>query len=146
MAHTDPEVRREYQRQYRLRNGEAKRQYHREWRKNNPDYSKSRMETNPEVFFRYVWHNARNRNRLFLLSLEDIMALWASQSGRCALTGMPMTHVQSNKRFSSNASLDRIDNSKGYLKGNVRLVCVAINKMRSNMTDEEFIFWCKAVL
>ena len=43
------------------------------------------------------------------------------------------------------ASVDRIDSTKGYLKGNVQWVHKSINQMKSNRTDEEFIALCKAV-
>lgn len=45
----------------------------------------------------------------------------------------------------SNASLDRIDNSKGYLKGNVRFVSMMANLARSTFSDNELIRFCKSV-
>lgn len=45
----------------------------------------------------------------------------------------------------SNASLDRIDNSKGYIEGNVRFVALMANLARQSFTDEQMIAFCKAV-
>lgn len=36
-------------------------------------------------------------------------------------------------------SIDRIVNEKGYVKGNCQACCVLCNKLKSNMTEVEFI-------
>ena len=43
------------------------------------------------------------------------------------------------------ASLDRIDSSKGYIKGNVQWVHKEFNKMKLDLLDKEFIDICKLV-
>ena len=45
----------------------------------------------------------------------------------------------------SNACLDRIDPTQGYVQGNVRLVCWQAKKMRAELTDEELIVFCKLI-
>lgn len=42
-------------------------------------------------------------------------------------------------------SIDRIDNRKGYVEGNCRLVCFIANLGRNDFTDAEFIEVCEAV-
>ena len=81
-----------------------------------------------------------------MLTGPKLMALWESQGGRCAWTGLEMTHVLGAGRQWRNASIDRIDPSKGYEDGNVRLVCVAVNLMRREMNDDEFLAWAKLVV
>ena len=44
------------------------------------------------------------------------------------------------------ASPDRIDIEKGYVEGNIRLVCARINLMRNSLHDHDFIWWCRAVV
>ena len=44
-----------------------------------------------------------------------------------------------------NASLDRIDNSKGYIKGNVQWVTKDINMCKRTLNNESFIVLCKKV-
>lgn len=36
-------------------------------------------------------------------------------------------------------SIDRIDNSKGYVPGNIRIVSWAANEAKSNLTDRELV-------
>jgi hypothetical protein len=50
------------------------------------------------------------------------------QGGRCAITGIPLVYKM-NHRFA--ASPDRIDDSKGYVKGNVRFIISPLNTPRN---------------
>jgi hypothetical protein len=43
------------------------------------------------------------------------------------------------------ASLDRKDSSKGYTKDNVQWIHKTINFMKGQMSDQEFVSWCKLV-
>jgi hypothetical protein len=52
----------------------------------------------------------------------------------------------SRKRlYDGTASLDRIDSSKGYTLGNIQWVHKWVNLMKQDMTDQEFIEWCKTI-
>lgn len=59
--------------------------------------------------------------------------------GRCELTGIPL-RMQGpdilNQRRPDALSIDRIDSSKGYTIGNVRIVCLAINLALGNWGEE----------
>jgi hypothetical protein len=81
--------------------------------------------------------------RPFSITAGEVRGLFASYDGKCALTGMPMTHCHPGER---NISLDCIRQADGYVPGNVRLVCSRANTMRGNMSDEELLRWCRAVL
>jgi hypothetical protein len=45
-----------------------------------------------------------------------------------------------------NASLDRIDSQKGYLKGNVRFVALMANLARADFRDRDLLIFCRAVV
>jgi hypothetical protein len=101
--------------------------------------------------FRYHLRNAKNHsgNREFSITLDDLKDLWNQQNGVCAVTGLELVikafdDNQSKSPFQ--ASLDRIDNSKGYTKNNIRFVCLMFNYARNNFTDAETLeFFKKAI-
>ncbi len=81
-----------------------------------------------------------------------LKSLWGEQKGICPVTGWEMIPPSANVKKSlfknkhkANASLDRIDNSKGHVQGNVRFVCLMANYARNNFSDDELKEFCKAV-
>lgn len=102
--------------------------------------------------FRYHLNNAKRRakkyNREFDLDLEYLKNIWEKQVGKCAVTKLQMVqkfiHTKKNRTEKSpyQASLDRIDNNKGYIKGNIRYVCFMFNIARNNFSDEEVLEFC----
>ena len=88
--------------------------------------------------------NARNHGREWSLDPDYLDSLWERQGGRCALTGRPMV-VGAGDRLVS-ASLDRIDNTRGYVRGNVQFVLSAINTAKQNLPQDEFLFLCRDVV
>jgi hypothetical protein len=105
--------------------------------------------------FRYFVKKAeardKKKNRLdsMDLDLQYIKDLWASQDGKCAITGEELVLPSNSEGWPNynpyNASLDRIDNSIGYVKGNVRFVAHIANIARGPYTDEELKIFCKKV-
>lgn len=79
---------------------------------------------------------AKLRTKEFSLTPCDLSVIWEKQEGRCAYTKLPL--LATANQFNT-ASLDRIDSSKGYVVGNVQLVCSAINKMKQDYTEDLFV-------
>ena len=76
---------------------------------------------------------ARNHNFDCNIDLHYIAELWINQKGLCNESALPMSFdagSQENKNPFS-CSIDRIDNSKGYVKSNVRLVTHWANNSKS---------------
>ena len=63
------------------------------------------------------------------------------QKETCNITGIPIRIYGPNekKNLYNSASLDRIDSSFGYIEGNVQWVCLGINYMKMNFSNEELI-------
>ena len=66
------------------------------------------------------------------------------QGNLCALSGQKM--LWKAKSGAWQASIDRIDNKKGYTKNNIQLVGFAVNQARNNLDISEFIELCKKII
>ena len=51
---------------------------------------------------------------------------------------------EGNKHF--NASIDRIDNLKPYIRSNIQLVCVRVNYLKHTLDEGELYWWCKTIV
>jgi len=111
----------------------------------------SNKNNNPqnETFgLRRTWFNkikisAELRSLDYELDAEFVANLLETQKYQCALSGLPITASGDLKDIS--ASIDRIDNSLGYVKENIQIVHKKINIMRGSLTVQEFKDFCKAV-
>lgn len=100
----------------------------------------------PKTILTAICHKAKDRGLKMELTHEDLWKLFCKQMGECAITGISLSFGESySDRKGRTASLDRIDSSKGYVKGNVQWVHKEINRMKGNLSQESFIDLCKAV-
>ena len=84
---------------------------------------------------------AETRGIEWNVSFEYLADLLIEQDFKCALSDIELDAMNIN----NNASLDRIDSSKGYVVGNVQWVYFKINMMKQQYTQQEFIELCVAV-
>jgi hypothetical protein len=71
--------------------------------------------------------------------LETIKQQWDEQKGICALSGLEMKLRHKHISIFEQASLDRIDSSKPYEKGNIQFVILSLNYAKSNTDNREFV-------
>ena len=98
--------------------------------------------------FRETLRRVRRRDKEVTVTLESLKQTWESQKGICPLTGWTLELPTQSKQYRlhlKTASLDRIDNSKGYVQGNVRWVSVMFNYARNTFSDEDVIEFAQAV-
>jgi hypothetical protein len=115
-----------------------------------------------DSFFMKILNDCRSRVKKKLqhgrileyeIDKDFILQLYEKQNKKCAMTNIEMTHNSLNDRKNGdchimnlyNISIDRIENTIGYTKTNVRLVCAFVNKIRMDMNDDEFMSLCKEV-
>ena len=63
----------------------------------------------------------------------------------CPILEVPLV-IGTNRDYEYSPSLDRIDNSKGYIKGNVQIISKKANSMKNSASISELKAFCKNVL
>jgi hypothetical protein len=89
--------------------------------------------------------NAKARALEFDIAVAEIIAIAQKQKWRCAVTGIKFSlrKIDGKRRKPFAPSVDRIDSAKGYIKGNVRVVCLATNLAINEWGDEIFLSQAK---
>lgn len=79
-------------------------------------------------------YRAKRKDLEFDISLEDIVI-----PEHCPILNIKLEKQQTGKAgfYASSPSLDRIDPSKGYVKGNIRVISSRANLLKSNASLEE---------
>ena len=101
--------------------------------------------------YRYFMRKARNRKHETDLDLPYLKALWEEQDGICPLTGTKMNLPYNTRAWEKDTgnpwkpSLDRIDSSRGYLKGNVRYIVSIANLCKQSWGDDVVEDFCQRV-
>ncbi len=107
------------------------------------------------IFNDLVNNNIKRPKQLEVnITIDDIISFYKKQRGLCALTGTQLTlkNIVDRKGEDSdhchiqniwNLSVDRIDSSKGYDKGNIQLLGAIINRMKLDLSEEDFIEICR---
>jgi hypothetical protein len=130
---------------YRKQNKEKQRQYMQQRRLTD---NESIKETR-----RKSWRNLDPRKRMLQqsrnrakrkgiehnISLEDIIV-----PEMCPLLGVPFI-VGTKDNYEHTHSLDRMDPTKGYVKGNVWVITKKANSMKNSATRKELLYFAKQI-
>jgi hypothetical protein len=90
------------------------------------------------------WKNIENaavaRGLEFSVSREYAWKLFVNQDRKCRLS-----NVEIGFEKPTTASLDRIDSTRGYIEGNIQWLHKSINKMKSNLRQDDFVNFCRLI-
>lgn len=118
---------------YKDNNKEHIKNYHKQYAKNNYSTENRRKKYRENVESELLNH-ARNRAKQkkleFNLEKCDIII-----PDVCPVFG---TKISFNNKHSV-PTLDRIDNNKGYIKGNIQVISAKANRLKNNGTIEDFL-------
>lgn len=127
-----------YDKQIYWKDPESKKAKHQKWSQRNKvhlrDYTARRkLRLDPvTVVLGQVKHGAKKRGIPFALTEEDLRAVW---TGICPVLGIP---IQLNiKRCPNSISVDRIDNSVGYVPGNICVMSWRANRLKADGSLDE---------
>lgn len=89
---------------------------------------------------------AKRKNIPCTITKEFIMDLWKKQEGKCAISKIPMTCELDQGRIFTNASIDQIQQGRGYTEDNVQLICMAVNQLKSDWDMDTVLYICNQVV
>ena len=92
----------------------------------------------PVAWFNGKLRRAKQRDYEFSITIDYIWDIYIAQDKVCALSGVPID-------FKGTASLDRIDNSRGYVRENIQIVHKDVNYMKYTYSQDYFIKMCNLV-
>ncbi|MCW6831721.1 hypothetical protein [Salmonella enterica] len=127
----------------------------REWRKKNPGYNGTgvlkAIPKEHRKWYSAVSHrlkDARSRCKKFGKPVPDctveyLFEILKSQEFKCALTGATLV-IESGHPLC--LSLDQIEPNKGYSIGNVQWLAWCVNRAKGDLSTNDFIDMCDAVL
>lgn len=96
-------------------------------------------------YWSQVKRGAHIRGFEFKIDMKYAWSLFVKQHEKCALTGQTLVFPSKTAVSDGTASLDRIDSSKGYIKGNVWWVHKDVNLMKMDFPLDIFRQICKMV-
>lgn len=98
----------------------------------NPEYRKVLYKKNiTKHLFNNAKLRAKKKNLDFNLNVEDIII-----PEICPLLHIPII-ISKNKVSDNSPNLDRIDNTKGYVKGNIWIISKKANTIKNNANIQE---------
>ena len=110
-------------------------------------YLSQQYEWQQSNIFQYRFTTARSRAYKrgldFDITPEYLKTLYELQESKCYYSGIPFTD---SKDGLYSISIDRIDSSKGYVKGNVVLAASIINSMKNDLSLKEFLTVVRTLL
>jgi hypothetical protein len=114
-------------------------------------YKRLASEINPDRKLKYFFNSARksaaNRGIEFSITEEYFKKVWKKQKGKCAISGIDLTLVHGTKDLANptKISTDRIDNSKGYVEGNIHLIMWQLNAAKGTWDLSQLVEVCRKV-
>ena len=90
-----------------------------------------------DIFLNYL-RNAKKRKLDFEITFEDFFSLSQKECEYCGEMPKSISRISTNGEFIYNG-IDRINNLNGYIKGNLKTCCKICNRMKLDMTMENFI-------
>ena len=109
-------------------------------KRNRNDYLRDWKSHNREkILFQQAQYRAKTKNIPFNIEISDIIIPEV-----CPILGLPLKKTIDGNRDLS-PSLDRIDNTQGYIKGNIQVISSKANTMKHTADKNDLINFAKWV-
>jgi len=109
---------------------------------NDCNSSRVKGESVEKKMLRRAKQRAKDKDIEFNLAIEDVVI-----PSHCPILGIELKMHKGRSGGNPNSpALDRVDNDKGYVKGNVMVMSHLANMMKSSATTEEMIKFAEWVI
>jgi len=107
---------------------------------------RERVKRTPSYVLSFALHRALKRRPTDNpVTHSELIQLYRDQNGKCALSGKTMTWMN-GRIHPTSITIDRIDSTKGYTRGNIQLLCHSVNRMKGDATEAEVIEIARAIV
>ncbi len=136
MSYKDLQKKKEYDKLYRQKNRDKHIANAIAWNKAHPNERSDRaLKSRISNQSKYHWNESKKRAKKlgleFNLEISDIVI-----PDTCPILGIPLFY-KGGPRTNNSPSVDRIDNTKGYVKENIWVISWRANHIKGNATLEE---------
>lgn len=128
---------------YRERVNARQRERERKRRASDPEYrehvnaQKRERHSDPDTRIRLLAQYARRRAKARGLAFDEDLSDLLPPPTHCPALGIPLCYESGRGWRDSSPSIDRIDNCKGYVKGNRVVVSDLANKIKTSATHDQ---------
>ena len=102
---------------------------------------KRKIEHPEKVIYMSAKNRANEKGLEFNIELSDIII-----PKFCPILNIELKPGGRGIQSFNSPSIDRIDSSKGYIKGNVQIISLRANMMKNNASKDEMKVFCKNIL
>lgn len=103
--------------------------------------AKAWLHKNQEVrMYNTAKQRAEKHDIPFSIEVSDIVI-----PKYCPFLGLELTNIFGSGRVYTNASLDRIDSTLGYIKGNIQVISDLANRMKQDATPEQLLKFSEGI-
>jgi hypothetical protein len=103
--------------------------------------TKTKLKSPEYLIWYRAKNNAKEKSLEFNLEVEDITI-----PTLCPYLGVELLTESNQSRNPNYFSIDRVDSTKGYVKGNIQIISLLANTMKNNATINQLINFCKGVI
>lgn len=152
----------EYQHRYYEKNKEKIRAYRLSRKEQTSQYMKDYWQENREIQIQRSHERYNDPEKRLIQCLGSIRKGEKVRTGKiefnlrledlkpvpeiCPYLRIKLTHIRGKGHVWTNSTIDRIDNTKGYIPGNVRIISRLANTMKAHSTREQRETFAKAIL
>lgn len=103
-------------------------------KRNRGNQTKIPLKSKEYILWYRSKENAKRKNVEFDLDIEDIVI-----PEYCPYLNVKLIYDVEDREKNNYYSIDRIDSTKGYVKGNIQIISMLANTMKNKATDKQLI-------